>query len=168
MILNRTLETPRLIVRPFEDDDAVDLVALFQDPLVARYVGDGEPLTDQIAALWVEKSTENLSRFGFGTGAVICRATGEFIGWAGIARPTGEPEEIIYGLAQRRWGQGLGIELAKAVTDFAIASGLTPVRATIHNENKGSAHILSRLGFALAETGYGGDPLTDLYLRPVD
>lgn len=165
MILRSALETPRLRVRPFEPDDAEQLVALFADPRVARFVGDGLPLSPDQAQAWVRTSAANLERFGYGTGAVVDKAGGPLIGWAGLARPPQDAEEIIYGLEAARWGQGYGRELLEALVRFAADRGLEPVRATVDRLNAASVHLLVSNGFRRAIRDYG-EAGTDLYLRP--
>lgn len=164
MILASTVETPRLVIRPFEPAGAPVLVALFADPLVHRFVGDGDPLSPADAALWVERSRANLEIHGYGTGAVVPRGGGGPIGWAGFARPGDGSEEIIYGLGTAHWGQGFGSELLDALIGVAAERGVAPVRATVDPGNAASIHLLTRRGFLLAEKGHGGDPDTDLYL----
>ena len=163
MLLNDTLGTPRLILRPFVDADAPLLVALFADPLVHRHVDDGQPLSMKMARLWVERSRENLVRHGYGTGAVALRETGELIGWAGYARPGDGSEELIYGLAPKYWRRGLGTELLDALIGFACARQITPLRATVASANTGSVRLLENAGFALMERGYEGEADCDLY-----
>ncbi|WP_198152612.1 GNAT family N-acetyltransferase [Tsuneonella dongtanensis] len=165
VIHNSTLETERLSIRPFEPADEPLLVALFQDPMVARFVGDGSPLSPEDAALWVRRSRENLATFGYGTGAVVERASGELVGWAGFARPGDGSEEIIYGLAARHWGKGYGSEIVDALVAFAAAQGVAPVRATVDRANAGSIAILEKRGFRLAATDYGGEDGCCLFVR---
>ncbi|MGN3975365.1 GNAT family N-acetyltransferase [Tsuneonella sp. SYSU-LHT278] len=165
MIASGPLETDRLSIRPFVPDDAARLVALFADALVARFVGDGTPLSPADAALWIERSAANLARFGYGTGAVIERASGRLIGWAGFARPGDGGEEIVYGLAADSWGNGYGGELVDALIAFAREHGIAPVRATVDEGNAASIAILERRGFRLAARDHGGDAGCSLYLR---
>jgi RimJ/RimL family protein N-acetyltransferase len=164
MLHESRLVTPRLIVRPFESGDVEPLVALFQDPRVHTFVDDGLPLPKPVARLWVERSRENLARYDYGTGAVTERDGGRLIGWAGFARPGDGSEEIVYGLNPSHWGRGLGRELVQGLLDVARGKGITPVRATVDPRNLRSIAVLTALGFALAERGYGGDSACDLYL----
>ena len=165
MIHASQLVTERLAVRPFVATDAPLLVALFADPEVHRFVDDGQPLAPDVAALWIERSAANLERFGFGTGAVVERASGELIGWAGFARPGDGTEEVIYGLRRADWGRGLGKELLAGLVAFADERGLSPIRATVDPANGASVHLLRQAGFVLAEPRYCGDPRADLYLH---
>lgn len=165
MIRDSKLITARLVVRPFAIADAPLLVGLFADPVVHRFVDDGQPLAPDVAVLWVERSAANLERFGYGTGAVVDRANGELIGWAGFARPGDGTEEVIYGLRRASWGRGLGKELLTGLVAFAAERGLAPVRATVDPANSASVHLLLRAGFVLTEPAYRGDPGADLYLH---
>ncbi|WP_159650380.1 MULTISPECIES: GNAT family N-acetyltransferase [unclassified Bosea (in: a-proteobacteria)] len=155
----------RLVVRPFMQADAPSLVALFADPEVHRFVDDGQPLAPDVAALWIERSAANLERFGYGTGAVVERAGGGLIGWAGFARPDDGTQEVIYGLRRTSWRRGFGSELLAGLVAFAVERGITPVRATVDPANGASVHLLRRAGFVLAEPGYRGDAGADLYLH---
>ena len=164
MIENGCIGSERLVVRPFEETDADRLVTIFADPDVARHVGEGDPLDRDMAELWVSNSRANLRRFGFGTGAVVERVSDRVIGWAGFARPEGEPCEIVYGFERAAWGKGYGRELLSALIDFAAARGIDPLRATVHPDNAASIRLLTRAGFRLADADYDGDA-TLLYVR---
>ncbi len=168
MILNGVVETARLTIRPFEPADASILVSVFSDPDVARYVGDGEPLSLEDAKLWVTRSGRNLKRHGYGTGAVIDRSSGQLIGWAGFARPKNDHEQIIYGLTVANWGQGLGGEIVEALIGVAGERGLETVLATVDRANMKSIRLLEKHGFRLRDRNHGGDADVHLYaLTPV-
>lgn len=164
MLHESELVTPRLIVRPFVLDDVEPLVSLFEDPKVHRFVDDGRPLSMPVARLWIDRSRENLARFGYGTGAVTLRESGLLIGWAGFARPGDGSEEIVYGLSPAHWGRGLGRELVGALLALAREKGIEPVRATVDPRNARSIDLLTSFGFALTERAVDGDPDSDLYL----
>ena len=76
------LTTDRLVLRRFTLDDTDDLLALDSDPLVRRFVEDGEPVTRANAVGMIEhwlKYHERSDLFGFW--AAIERTTGRFLGW---------------------------------------------------------------------------------------
>jgi RimJ/RimL family protein N-acetyltransferase len=166
MIFGSELVTHRLRVRPFEVADRDALVALFADPMVARYVDDGGALDEATAALWIIRSRENLARYGYGTGAVIEGSSGVLIGWAGFARPEGSAEEIIYGMARDSWSRGYGRELLDALVGFARDHRIDPVKATVHPENHASVHLLRSAGFRRIVGSTDEDARTHVYCRP--
>lgn len=161
-------ETARLSFRVFEPEDLEELARINADVETSRYVGDGEPLTREQTRQWIENSRRNVAEHGYGTGAVVLRASGALIGWAGIARPGDGTEEIIYGFDRPYWGQGLGSELIAALIDWAVGTlGFTELRATVHPDNAASVAMLERQGFNLAEVAYDGDPEVSLYVLSV-
>lgn len=160
------LRTQRLLFRKFEPGDVEALAAIAADEAVARYVGDGRPLTREQASLWVERSRANVERFGYGTGAVIEMATRRLIGWAGFARPDDGPEEIIYGFARDIWGRGYGSELLAGLVSWAtLELGKAQLIATVNPRNLASVRMLDNQGFRLVHEAYLGDPDTCLYRR---
>ena len=65
---------------------------------------------------------------GFGIEALIDRATGAMIGWAGLAVPHFLPEvlpavEVGWRLARAQWGKGLATEAGAAAVDFGFTDG---------------------------------------------
>ena len=157
--------TERLLYRTFELEDLDRLAYISADAATSRYVGDGQPLSRELTRQWIENSRENVARFGYGTGAVVLRQTGELIGWSGIARPEEGGEEILYGLYREFWGQGLGTELLAGLLGWAWQTlNLAELRATVHRDNEASIRMLERAGFALADDCYDNDPSTRLYI----
>ena len=166
MLHGSRLETARLCIRPFEPADVPALVELFADPLVARYVGDGEPMDAETAALWVKRSGGNIARFGYGTGAIVDRVSGDLIGWGGFARPEDGEEEIIYGFARRVWGRGFGREVLAALVDHSVrVLRQSELWATVDPANTASIHLLETAGFVLVAEAHGGAPDCRLYRR---
>ncbi len=165
----RFFETERLVFRPFEAADLDALAAINADPEVLRFVGDGKPIDRATTALWIERSRANVARHGSGTGAVVERASGALIGWAGVARPKGQPPEIIYGFAKAYWGRGLGRELLGALVDWAAPLVGPELRATADLRNVASITLLDRAGFRLVDRVVEEDgAVTGVFLRPVE
>lgn len=166
-IPERFFDTSRLRFRPFVAGDLDALHEMHNDPAVYRYVGDSTPLSRQDAERWIVTSRKNIARFGFGSGAIVLRATGELIGWGGFSRPDGEPPEIIYGFAATHWGQGYGSEIIAVLIPFASQfeeiRTAGELRATVDPANAVSIHLLEKHGFRLKEKTYEGDENSDLY-----
>jgi [ribosomal protein S5]-alanine N-acetyltransferase len=144
-------ETPRLQVRHFRESDAPALFAVCSDPVVMRWVGDGRPLSLEQCENWIKVSLRNYETKGFGASAVIVKETQEFAGYCGIVYGPGETEpEIIYGFAQRFWGQGMAGELVAPMLEYGFKHcGLARIMATIAHENLASRRIVEKAGMRL-------------------
>lgn len=150
------LTTSRLLLRPLEAADAPGLFALDSDPAVHRYLGGigGQPVTE------LAQSTETI-RFiqeqyrsnGIGRWAVVERATGAFVGWAGLKLAPGpiNSRRNFYDLGYRFrsafWGQGYGYEAAQAwLTHGFEALQLPAICGYADANNAASCRILEKIG----------------------
>ncbi|HEY7022267.1 MAG TPA: GNAT family N-acetyltransferase [Ktedonobacterales bacterium] len=149
------LETERLILRQFTEDDVKDLVELDSDPKVMRYLNGG------IATPREAVEREILPRFlsyyerydSFGVWAAIEKFSGAFIGWFSF-RPhdEGHPDEVELGYRLRRvaWGQGYATEGARALIRKGFTElGVQRVTANTYEHNTGSRRVMEKAGMAL-------------------
>lgn len=130
------------------------MLAIFGNPQVSQWMGDGRPLNRQQCQQWIDKSQHNYQHKGYGAFAIVLSEGGDMVGCGGLVHDAGDSScEIIYALKQDWWGQGLGLEMAEAILSFARQeTGLTELVATIDPENTASAHILNRLGMRYQHT----------------
>jgi ribosomal-protein-alanine N-acetyltransferase len=156
-----TLVTARTRLDPLDERDASQLLTLFRDPMVRRYLLDdqvvsAEWLRDEIAA--------SKARFaGPGTGMWAVRLTtgNAPVGVVGF-REFGEPPQLqlLYALGPEVWGAGLATEAAAAVCDWAFrVLELPMISAATDIENAASARVLRRLGMRqvrISPEGAGG------------
>ncbi len=162
-------ETERLIVRQLEADDVVNLYSVTSDPELMQYMGDGQPLSYELTAKWVDVSINNYATKGYGCSAVIDKRDGTFIGFCGLVRSEfAEPPddaELIYALKKIYWGQGLATEVAKAMVDYGYKScGLRRIIATINPENSASIKVVNKIGFVFSRNEPDSDGLpTHIY-----
>lgn len=146
-------ETPRLRARTLQPSDVDALLAVYGDPEVVRWVGDGQPLDRTLCEKWVGVTQHNHATRGYGMVALVDRATGEVAGFCGLVHPGGQPEaEIKYALHRSRWGQGLATEAAAALLAHGVSRfGLTEVIATTAPENEASHRVLLKVGMERGE-----------------
>lgn len=148
----RTLETDRLTLRGWRDDDLDTLAAIHADPEVMRYIADGRPQDRERTAAFLDKHQRLWRERGFGLFAVEPRATGTLIGWAGLAVPEFLPEvlpavEIGWRLSRPAWGHGYATEAAEAALRFAFdEAGLDRVISIRHVGNVRSGRVMAKLG----------------------
>ena len=154
MTLVTVLETERLTLRGWRDDDLDALAAVNADPEVMRYIMDGSVRDRQESAEGLRRMMRGWAEHGFGLFAVQVRATGTLAGWAGLAVPEFLPEvlpavEIGWRLDRRFWGHGYATEAAAAALRFGFADlGLDRVVSIRHVDNTRSARVMAKLGIA--------------------
>lgn len=145
-----TIQTDRLILRPWRLSDLERLFEISSDRDVMRFVGDGSPWTRDRCREFMNRNERQLAETGFCQWAIEVRDTSELIGFCGFVRGDSGVEIgwRIDGAFQRR---GFGFEAARAVVNSGDASGQTIV-ATIQAENLPSQALASRLGMGPVET----------------
>jgi RimJ/RimL family protein N-acetyltransferase len=150
------LETERLVLRRFTEDDAGHLAELDSDPDVMRYLSGGTPTPGSIIeADILPRFLRYDERFpGFGFWAAIDRASGDLMGWFSF-RPLAEadPREVGLGFRLRKaaWGQGYATEGARALIRLGFAElGVERVVATTYEYNLASRRVMEKAGMALS------------------
>jgi RimJ/RimL family protein N-acetyltransferase len=147
-----TLTTERLVLRPFVADDLDELAAIHAEESFWWYPLRGA-MTKEETAQFLERVTARYESDGFGIEALVDRATGTMIGWAGLAVPHFLPEvlpavEVGWRLASAHRGKGLATEAGTAAVDFGFTlGGLTRIVSIYEPENVASGNVMERLGF---------------------
>lgn len=141
-------ETSRLRARHFKEDDLEDFAELCANLEVMRFVGDGSTLVRSDVARWIEVCQDKYTQPGYGTSAILERATGDFIGYCGVVRPPHQDfDELIYVFHQRFWGKGYATEIGRAMLAYVFGiSSLDSISATIDPSNEQSRHVAAKLG----------------------
>ncbi|OJW09447.1 MAG: GNAT family N-acetyltransferase [Planctomycetales bacterium 71-10] len=145
-----TLETERLILRQFREDDLDAYAEMVRDPEVMRYLGSG-PMNRAEAWRNMAMILGHWRLRGFGMWAVEEKGGGAMIGRVGCWRPEGWPGlEIGWALRREFWGKGYATEAARASMDAAFGRlGERHVISMIHGENRASIRVAGRLGMRL-------------------
>jgi ribosomal-protein-alanine N-acetyltransferase len=140
--------TERLVLRPIQNDDAEELFALWSDPEVMRFIGDGKPRTRAQSEERLRRAVRHWQEHGFGLWALHDRATGSFVGGCGVGYFNGLADvELGYALARPYWGRGLASEAVARVVRYAFdVLELPRLVALVRSENVASLAILRKAG----------------------
>jgi RimJ/RimL family protein N-acetyltransferase len=161
------LETPRLTLREFTEDDVDNLFDLNSDPEVMRYLTGGRPtprevIRDEIIPFHLEV----YKRFDrLGTWAAEAAGTGEFLGWFHLrAGPSADITNVELGYRLRRstWNTGYATEGSRALISMGFTGlGVERVFGHTMTVNTASRRVMEKCGLTLARTTLydGPDPI---------
>ena len=141
-----SIETERLLLRMVQREDLDDLAALFADPGVMRFVGDGKTAGRDVAERALESIIKHWQTHGFGRWTLVDKHTRKFLGFGGLRSLFGTPE-LVYHLARQNWGQGLATELGRAALRFGFEEhDYESIVAIIKPGNAASIRVMGKLG----------------------
>ena len=149
------LETDRLLLREYVEEDADAFFKLNSDPEVLRFVPDKRLLNvEQARQILIDHPIADYRKYGFGRGACILKSTGEQIGFAGLKylEELGEVD-VAFRLMRSHWGLGLATEAALAAVRFGFADlDLKRIIGLVMPDNIASVRVLEKAGLRYVET----------------
>ena len=155
MVACPTLETERLVLRPFRDDDLADYFAMMDSPEVrtAMRVPDGAGLPEAFDAMAAWLGQWELR--GTGHWALEEKSSGRFVGRAGLHRPERHDwpgVEVGWTLHPDQWGRGYATEAGAEAVRYGFEQlGEERLFSCIVPDNHRSQAVARRLGFELIE-----------------
>jgi len=147
------IETPRLLLRPWRDSDAEAFAAMNADAEVMADLGG--PIGRTASDAKLVRFQKAFERLGLTRWLIADRATGAFLGYAGIDHhadhPLGPHYDIGWRLTRGVWGKGYASEAAAAALADAFSRvGLTEVFTYTAPDNLRSQAVMARLGLERA------------------
>jgi RimJ/RimL family protein N-acetyltransferase len=141
-----SLQTERLLLRGWREEDLDDYARISADPEVMRFLGGTLDRNGSWRQMALQAGHWTLR--GYGIWAVERRSDRRLVGRVGLWRPEGWPGlEVGWTLAREAWGNGYATEAAAAAIEWAWreldASGLISL---IRPENHASIRVARRLG----------------------
>ena len=153
------LDTPRLRLRVWREEDREPFAALNQDPRVMEHFPGLIPRERSDAS--IDAGLSDFASRGWGNWAVERRDTGEFIGFTGLSIPKRQFDfspcvEIGWRLAHAHWGFGFATEAARAALAAGFERiGLQEIVSMTALTNLRSQAVMRRIG--LVDTGLNFD-----------
>jgi RimJ/RimL family protein N-acetyltransferase len=143
------LQTERLILRPFDADDAGEVHGIVSDRDIAFNTAHiPHPYPDGMAAEWIERV---MTRWHTGESAVFAatlRGDGRIVAAVGLEiEPQHRRAELGYWVARQYWNRGIASEAARAVVRFGFGElGLHRVSAHHYARNPASGKVMQKIG----------------------
>ena len=146
-----TLTTPRFVLRPLQTDDLDALHQLWTTPEVREFLWNGEIISRERTTSVVTESVRLFAEQQFGLWGSFRPGEDALIGFAGFWYFHDPPElELLYGVTNRLWRQGIATEIAQAVVSYGFSIlQLAEIRASTDFPNRASQRVLEKLGFQL-------------------
>ena len=147
------VETERLRLRGWREDDLEMIAAIYADEETARFIGGTKPRWQAWRSLAAYIGHWQLRGFGFW--AVENKLDKQTMGFCGLWAPEGWPEnEVGYGLLPQSQGKGLITEAAIASLKYAYHSlNWKTAISFIDARNTASVKIVERIGATKEGTG---------------
>ena len=144
-----TLETERLLLRPFTLVDGGAMFALASDPEIARFVRFEAHRSLAETHAFLELVLEHYQRGEPFAWAIVLREDGRLIGSCGFVSQSAERKsaEIGYWLGKSHWGKGYAVEAARAMVQFGFEQmSLDRVEAKCFLANRAGQRVIEKLG----------------------
>lgn len=167
MFVNAKIETERLVIRPYHEEDAQAIFEMVNEENHFQYMPDGpynkieeiENLIRWSKSCNAKNTKEKIYKFNLG---VFLKETGEFIGICGLGPHDVYLDriEVYYSLKKKYQGKGYAKKAAQAVVAYGFNTiELPKIVATVRPENTPSVKIIEGLGMKYQYTlsGFGGD-----------
>jgi len=144
-----TLETARLLLRPFTLADAPEVQRLAGErDIASTTLNIPHPYADGQAEAWIARQAENFAAGRFVNFAVVRRADTALIGAIGLGiNADHDYAELGYWIGKPYWGQGYASEGAAAVLGYGFTQlGLHRIFAEHFTRNPASGRVMQKIG----------------------
>lgn len=149
-----TLETDRLILRPFLTADAQRVYQLVNDPLIADVTAHiPHPYPQHLAQEWIASHEPAWQQGTLAAFAITHKADHLLMGAISLMGINHEKAGIGYWLGRNFWQQGYCSEACRAICAFGInVLNLTTIGGSHLQRNPASGQVLIKNGFTFMRT----------------
>jgi RimJ/RimL family protein N-acetyltransferase len=144
-----TLQTKRLLLRPFVPEDAPDVQLLAGDrEIAATTLNIPHPYDDGLAEQWISSHRRNFEEGMQVTYAIISREDDQLVGAISLAiNKRHERAEMGYWVGKPYWNNGYCTEAAEAILRFGFEDlQLHRIYACHFSRNPASGKIMQKIG----------------------
>ena len=145
-----TIETERLILRPYRMEDAAELQRLIGErDVVTTMTNVPHPYEDGMAEEWIGGRQESFEKGKTVDFAITHRQEGFFIGGISLMKIDQQSEraEIGYWIGKPYWRKGYGTEAAQAIVKYGFETlGLNRINGRHFGNNPASGRTLQKIG----------------------
>jgi len=148
ILMEYTIESQRLKLVPFTDDDIPLFHQINTDPFVRRYLWDDKVIDLQTAEDIIMRNNLHFREDHYGLWKIHRKATAKVIGYAGLWYFYQESQpQLIYALLEEYTKKGYATEASQAIINYAFSQlGFQYLVAATDEPHIASQHVARRLG----------------------
>ena len=166
--VNFILETARLKIRPFNNQDNNLLYPLLSDPQVMAHSRDGVLSLEQTQTYLEQRIIEPFIKQGWGRYALFNKNNGDFIGFCGLSihrlDDNQDYVELGYKIIKKFWNHGYATEAALGVKDYAKdVLGIKEMISIIEPSNLASIKVAQKVGLSFWKKSFFNNEIVDIY-----
>lgn len=114
---NINIETERLILKPFCENDISSLTTLLKDPDVMKFSIKGPYSDEDEIKKLIDQTFENQKKYGIGMLSVFLKEANVWIGFCGLFKEK-DSWDFGYRFLKNYWGQGYASEAVEACSNY--------------------------------------------------
>jgi len=152
------IQTPRLVLRKWKEEDADDMFPLASDPIIGQMCG-WKPHTSTQDSLDFIRSTQGKEIY-----ALILRSIGSPVGCIGaepttIKRAKEGDMELGYWVGMRYWNNGYATEASSTLIDHLFDNGVKRIWCQHREDNPASGRVQEKCGFRFDHKAVSSNPV---------
>lgn len=142
------IETERLLLRPFKNEDAKDIQKLAGNTKVSEKTRNiPYPYKDGIAEKWISNLAVSWKNGTGATYAVTDKISNTLLGTVSLVEINGEEGKLGYWMGEPYWCKGYCTEAARALVQYAFSNmGIETVGAEHLSSNPASGRVMQKIG----------------------
>ncbi len=147
-LIQPTLSTERLSLRPFVRSDSAEVQRLAGDERIAAVTANiPHPYPDGLAESWISKHQPGWEAGNQASFAVVHKSGDCLVGAISLAKIADGSAEVGYWFGVDYWGKGFATETCRVLFNFAREDlQLKRLHATVLIRNPASSHVLQKAG----------------------
>jgi len=154
-----TIQTDRLLLRPFDINDATTVQKFAGNINVAKTtLNIPHPYEDGMAEAWIESHDKRWAENELINFAIVNKKTNQLMGVVGLVDRKESEGGIGYWIGEPFWGNGFCTEATKALIDFCFNRlNITRLEAEYLVTNPASGRVMQKAGMTFKSMKIGKD-----------
>ena len=148
------LDTPRLTLLPFSQNEGALILQMFTHPFIRRYLWDDQIISQEQVEEILKKNQQLFTEEKCGLWGIREKGSWEKVGFVGLWYFFEEDQpQLLYGLYSEYTGKGYATEAANRIAAYAFNTlNFSYLIASCDAPNIASQHVAERIGMIEVET----------------